>query len=256
LIKWWDFLSLLEEGDRARARAAYLQDHHEWLASQAASLRAEGLRVTTEVGWSEDMKREILDHVTVNQPDLLIKEVQHESLLKRALFTPLDWQLLRDCPVPVYLLGAAGPGLPRKVVAAVDVAASEDDGGALNDRIVEQATSFATQFGAELHLLYAYDVSQNYLDEVVNNWTVSELMNARRQELQVHYSALARKFGVMAEHRHSREGHPVAAISEFAEEHDVDVIVMGRVQRHGLEKLLGSTTEHILYQVPCSVLAV
>ncbi|MHC5132905.1 universal stress protein [Pseudomonas glycinis] len=256
LIKWWDFLSLLEEGDRARARAAYLQDHHEWLASQAASLRAEGLRVTTEVGWSEDMKREILDHVTVNQPDLLIKEEQHESLLKRALFTPLDWQLLRDCPVPVYLLGAAGPGLPRKVVAAVDVAASEDDGGALNDRIVEQATSFATQFGAELHLLYAYDVSQNYLEEVVNNWTVSELMNARRQELQVHYSALARKFGVMAEHRHSREGHPVAAISEFAEEHDVDVIVMGRVQRHGLEKLLGSTTEHILYQVPCSVLAV
>ena len=90
----------------------------------------------------------------------------------------------------------------------------------------------------------------------MNNWTVSELMNARRKELQAHYCALAGKFGVTAEHRHSREGHPVAAISEFAEEHDVDVIVMGRVQRHGLEKLLGSTTEHILYQVPCSVLAV
>jgi len=31
---------------------------------------------------------------------------------------------------------------------------------------------------------------------------------------------------------------------------------MRRVQYHGIEKLLGSTTEHILYQVPCGVLAV
>jgi universal stress protein E len=31
---------------------------------------------------------------------------------------------------------------------------------------------------------------------------------------------------------------------------------MGRAQYRGLERLLGSTTEHILYQVPCSILAV
>jgi universal stress protein E len=31
---------------------------------------------------------------------------------------------------------------------------------------------------------------------------------------------------------------------------------MGTVQRKGLDKLIGSTTEHILYQVPCSILAV
>jgi universal stress protein E len=45
-------------------------------------------------------------------------------------------------------------------------------------------------------------------------------------------------------------------LSDFANEQQVDVFVMGRVQYHGLEKLLGSTTEHSLYQVPCSVLAV
>jgi len=55
---------------------------------------------------------------------------------------------------------------------------------------------------------------------------------------------------------HFIEGHPVTVLSEFANEHNVDVIVMGRVQAHGVDKLLGSTTEHILYQVPCCVLAV
>jgi universal stress protein E len=52
------------------------------------------------------------------------------------------------------------------------------------------------------------------------------------------------------------EGNPVTVLSEFANEHNVDVIVMGRVQSHGVGKLLGSTTEHVLYQVPCCVLAV
>lgn len=59
-----------------------------------------------------------------------------------------------------------------------------------------------------------------------------------------------------ANRRHFILGHPVSALSEFADKHNVDVIVMGRVQYHGMEKLLGNTTEHILYQVPCSVLAV
>jgi universal stress protein E len=51
-------------------------------------------------------------------------------------------------------------------------------------------------------------------------------------------------------------GHPVSALSEFANEQNVDVIVMGKVQSGGVDKLLGSTTEHILYQVPCCVMAV
>jgi universal stress protein E len=67
---------------------------------------------------------------------------------------------------------------------------------------------------------------------------------------------LAARFGVPAECRHFITGHPVSALSEFAHEHQIDVIVMGRTQYGSLEKLLGSTTEHILYQVPCSILAV
>jgi universal stress protein E len=48
----------------------------------------------------------------------------------------------------------------------------------------------------------------------------------------------------------------VAVLHALADEQEMDVIVMGRVQSHGLDKLLGSTTEHTLYQVACSILAV
>src|SRR5690606_14800372 len=121
LLKSLDRLSFLEQGNREQARESYLQEHRDWLKAQASNLRGRGLEVTTEVAWADDMEQDILAHVMEMQPDMLIKEVQHESVLKRAFFTPLDWYLLRHCPIPVYLVGGSGFGLPRKIVAAVEV---------------------------------------------------------------------------------------------------------------------------------------
>jgi universal stress protein E len=255
LVPSFKWLSLLEEGDRELARERYLQDHRGWLKAQAENLRGRGIEVTTEVAWAEDMKQDIIDHVTDMQPDLLIKEVQHESVLKRAFFTPLDWHLLRHCSVPVYLVGGSGFVLPRKVVAAVEVSDIESADNELNDRIIKQACSLAMQCNAELHLLYACNISAAYLADM-GGLTLADLTEALRRDLEKSFLRLAGQFGVPSDRRHFIEGHPVTALSEFANEHNVDVIVMGRVQSHGVDKLLGSTTEHILYQVPCCVLAV
>ena len=255
LIPSLDMLSLLESGDRESARERYRQDQEDWLKAQAKTLRSGGINTTTEVAWADGMREAILDHVMEMQPDLLIKEVQHESALKRAFFTPLDWHLLRHCPIPLYLLGGGGYVLPRKVIAAVEVsdAASCDD--ELNDRIIQQACGLALQCDAELHLLYACNISAGFLADM-GGLTLADLTKALRKDLEKSFLKLAGRFGVPSDRRHFIEGHPVKVLSEFANAHQVDVIVMGRVQSHGVGKLLGSTTEHILYQVPCSILAV
>jgi universal stress protein E len=255
LVASFKWLSLLEEGDRELARQRYLLDHQDWLEAQAENLRGRSIDVTTEVLWAEDLKQDILDHVAALQPDLLIKEIQHESALKRAFFTPLDWHLLRHCPVPVLLLGGSGLVLPRKVVAAVEVSENESADNELNERIIKQATRLAMQCGAELHLLYACDIAADYLADM-DGLTLADLTKALRNDLEQSFLRLAGQFGVPADHRHLIAGHPVTVLSEFAHEHNVDVIVMGRNQSRGLGKFLGSTTEHILYQAACSVLAV
>jgi universal stress protein E len=257
LIPSWKLLSLLEEGDREKARECYLQDHRDWLKDQATNLRGRGIDVTTEANWADDMQRDILDHVAEMQPDLLIKQVQHEPALKRAFFTPLDWRLLRHCPVPVYLAGEGGLALPRKVVAAVDVSNAEPQGSELNERIIKQACGLALQCEAELHLLFACDISTAYLGDMGGGGlTRSDLGSQLREELEKSFLDLADQYGVPPDRWHFIEGHPVSVLSEFAHAHSVDVIVMGRIQSRGLDKLLGSTTEHILYQVPCSILAI
>jgi universal stress protein E len=74
------------------------------------------MQVTTEVAWSSDLQADILEHALEMQPDVLLKQVEHDPVLKRAFFTPLDWQLLRHCPIPAFLLGADRPALPRQIV--------------------------------------------------------------------------------------------------------------------------------------------
>jgi nucleotide-binding universal stress UspA family protein len=52
-------------------------------------------------------------------------------------------------------------------------------------------------------------------------------------------------------------GTPAAAISEFAKDKDVDIIVVGTHGRKGLARvLMGSTAEALLREAPCQVLVV
>jgi universal stress protein E len=257
LIKPVETLLLLEKNIQEKVRDSYFKDHSEWLKDEAARMRVRGINVTTEVTWADDTEYEILQHVTKMQPDLLIKDVQHEPAIKRAFITPMDWHLLRECPVPLYLVGASGHTLPHKIVAAVDPSRPELQESGLNDRIIQEANSLALQCDAELHLLHAYDVSSVYLgDAGGGGLALTNLTKELRNVLEKSFLTLADHYGVPQDRRHFILGQPVSVLAEFASQHQVDVIVMGRIHRHGLEKLIGSTTEHILYQASCSILAV
>ncbi|MFZ3186431.1 MAG: universal stress protein, partial [Pseudomonas sp.] len=77
-----------------------------------------------------------------------------------------------------------------------------------------------------------------------------------RNSLHLAFNTLADRYGVPSERRHFVMGPAINTIAEFALKIQADVLVMGTVQRHGLSTLLGSTTEYVLYQAPCNILAV
>ena len=141
------------------------------------------------------------------------------------------------------------------MVAAVDPSQPEGD---LNQRIVQTANGLALQCDAELHLLHTYDPTPAYLSNVAAGTVTwdGDFVEELRNSLQTTFNALADDFGVPSERRHFILGAPISAIADFAAQNQMDVVVMGRVQRKGLSKLIGSTTEHVLYHGPCSILAV
>jgi len=138
------------------AIAQWLEPRRQWLHSQTDDLIGKGLNVTSEAVWSRPSQHAILQHVDGFKPDLVVKDVHYEPLLRRVLIAPLDWQLLRSCPCPLLLVNTLTQALPRRIVAAVDASSQSSEHRALNEQVIHQALSMAIQCDAQLHLVYAF----------------------------------------------------------------------------------------------------
>lgn len=246
---------LLEQVAIEEMREGYLLTHRQWLEEQASAIRHMGVEVTTEVIWVKHPLDEILYHIREMKPAMVIKDLQHESWLKRALSTTLDMRLLYDSPAPLHLVANVEHGAPRKIVAAVDPFRIDDQFDRLNDKIIMLAEQLATQCDAQLELLYVYDLSYIYaLDGGFGyqDCVISELYD---NEFRA-FDRLADRFGVPADRRHMITGHPAKVIENFMQDNDMDVVVLGTVHRDLMNKLLGSTTEQLANHLPSSLLAV
>ncbi|MBT8768480.1 universal stress protein [Metapseudomonas boanensis] len=248
---------LLDRKVQEQTRESLLLEQRQWWEEEAKTLRGRGVKITTSVVWTTDRHRETIRQILEMQPDLVVKDIQREPALKRAFVTPLDWYLLRECPVPIHLVADARHPLPHKIVAAVDPMDPDTQISGVNEKIISAATGLALQSNAELHLLYIYDCLPAYMansGEGGVSW--SDLAEELRIALHQSFVSLADRFGVPQERRHFLMGSPIRGIADFVTEQAADVVVMGRVHHKAIDKLIGSTTEHTLYQVPSSILAV
>jgi universal stress protein A len=73
---------------------------------------------------------------------------------------------------------------------------------------------------------------------------------------RTHITELARELGVPETRSHIVTGSIKSEIIRFAAEREVDLIVIGNRERHGLALLIGRTGDVVMHHAPCDVLAV
>jgi nucleotide-binding universal stress UspA family protein len=119
------------------------------------------------------------------------------------------------------------------------------------------AVELAAKFGAELHVLHA-------IDELVTSVPLLETYGApTREEYEAKAQAMLDNWPLpdgaesLTVHRRFRHGTPYLQILHDAQEHDVDLIVLGTHGR-GLTAhlLMGSVAERVVRKSPCPVLTV
>lgn len=248
---------LVNEQALEQMRLGYVERHRQWLEDQARPLRKIGVHVSTEVVWVERPLQEILIHLKEQPMEVLIKALDHESLLSRLMFTPLDIHLLRECPVPLHFVSHMHHALPRKIIAAVDPFHRDDQYEGFNDRILGEASKLATTCNAELDVIYAHDLSSISADEFgFSNGSAFFSSDKAKTLFDAQADAfrdLCERNGVPAERQHMIMGNPAKVLCSYANAYETDVIVTGRVGHRGMERLVGSTVEHLLYKLPCSL---
>jgi nucleotide-binding universal stress UspA family protein len=138
------------------------------------------------------------------------------------------------------------------------------DGSDVAEAAIEQAVDLAEKYGAEIHALYvvdtdavAYGLGSEQLDRLEQgNFGEMTELRENAEEATGYVADLAAEHGVEVVEQHSG-GKPHEIISDYAEGHGIDLIVMGSHGRAGVRRaLLGSVTERTLRSTHIPVLVV
>jgi universal stress protein E len=175
-------------------------------------------------------------------------------------FGPVDVQLFRRCPCPVWAVGpGARPEHPR-VVGAIDVSTVDRVKQALNRRIIELALLLTRLQEGALILLHVWQpAAERLVATHASDEDYSAYLDSSRRRVKQDLVALAEGFGdrLAGVRLELRRGSVEEVLPEFVVAEGVDLVVMGTMGRTGVARhLWGNTVERLVDRLLCSVVAV
>lgn len=227
-----------------RVRHDIVRERTEGLEKLAAGLAGAGGAIECDVVWAADRAEAVLAKALEIKAQLVLKDAEHESALRRMVYTPLDWKLMRLLPCELMLVGSASHPRPRRVAAAVDVWAEPADADGLNQRIVGSALQLSEYLDARLDLVAVFPFFPSIQHRA---WPSSQAMYAEANT--AHYEAFARfaaAHSIPEDRRHRLAGLPATELQRFVSDNQIDLLVLGTFYRDGWDRfLLGSTAETV-----------
>jgi universal stress protein E len=245
-----------------RTRQEVLDGHARRLEKMAQPLRDKGITVRTSAEWDHPLYEGVARHAASVGADIVFKDTHHHSATSRGLFTNSDWNLIRTCPVPLWLVKPVELAGKPIFIAAIDPVHEHDKPAALDDAILSIAKSLAERTGAEVHAFHSFDprlafpaaTANAYIPVLLN---VEEVEKTVRTEHQRRFTEITRSHGIDAERSHFVSGLAQEELPVLATELNASVVVMGAIARNRLKRLfIGATAERTLEKLPCDLLII
>ncbi len=237
---------------RRAIKSQIMRERESWLIDQVRDAGLAPADVSIEVQWTDNIAGWVSEKAANNEFDLVFKSVHHSRTL---VHTPLDWQLLEQCPKPVYIAATGRRKTSGNVLAALDFRHRDRRHRALNLRVLETAREFANMSGGQLHCVNVVEFSQVLSDlDLIDPRRIKQKALANNQELM---NALLEPFGVPKSRMHTPLGKVGQMVATTARKINADLLVIGTsAKRKGGAALLGNSAQRTLEKSPCDVLAV
>jgi universal stress protein E len=214
------------------------------LDAVAKRLRARGIDVQTEVVWDFPPAHAIVRHVLERKPDLVIAESHRHTRLARWFLAVSDWDLIRECPCPVWFVKHERlPAKPR-ILTALDPGHPQAATSRLDDRLLATSVALAASLTGSVTLVHAEDPARLETP-------------ADRARTDAALMRLAQRHRLREATRVVRPGSAAKTIVDVARSLEADVLVMGVLSQSvpGVTHV-GHTAEAVLDDVACDVLVV
>ncbi len=251
---------LFDQASMEKAKHGYLRGEEKRLQQVADQLAEAGVEVATDVSWEIDTERGYLLKIERFRPDLVVKSCRYHHRLAAFLFGNLDWQMIRNCPVPLLLMRPQPWKMTPTVVTALDPLQEKQHPARLDDQILRAGESLVGHIGGVLHLFHSYQTLPSSV--VFDDTAMLNYEQLRNHLADQHRQAMADLLNghglVQAEPTvHLAHGEVHKELPEYAAQVDADLVVLGGVERSGTDRLfLGSTTEKVLDHLEADVLVV
>ncbi len=240
-----------------KARESLLNNLDKWLNKLAQPLRDDGISVTTAVRWGKPLHSMVLQRIEELKPDLVFRDATTHSLLQRLFFNNTSWQLIRQCPVPLWLV-RAGEWKAERICAAVDPVHSADTEALLDHQLVKATAYLADTLNMQADYMHSYAPLPRTM--VFDSELVAAYDQYVERSAKQHRDAFEKlmvNYPVKKANRHLLEGFPEESIPEFVKERGIDLLVMGAISRGNLENaLIGNTAERVLEAVQTDLLVI
>lgn len=239
---------------------AAIRQREQRLAQIAAQLR---LPRTTKyvVRWDYPTYEAIVRQVRQTKPDLLITESHRHTKLARIVLANTDWQLMRDCPCPLWFVRS--PELPKqpRLLVAVDPRHTHAKPTKLDARLLQAAHTVTRQLGGRIAMVHAYETPASAVPGMLMEPVRLPISPQRTREFVAKttrsVAKLASKHRISAADCVVREGVAADVIASEANRRGSDILVMGAVSRSLLVRpVIGSTAERVIDHVDCDVLVI
>ncbi len=225
----------------------------------AADLAVRGVKVSCTASWDYPPHEAIVRRALDTRSDLVIALTRQHRPGARLLLRNTDWELIRQCPVPLLLVKTSRPYLKPAIIAAVDPFHTRP--ADLDAGLLTSGARFARLLHGRLHVFHSYM-------PLVNVATLSmgaaplvtlppEIEEAHGRQIARVIDKLAETAGVKRSCRHIHMGDVAGELQAAVRDAGAGLVVMGALSRSGLARLfIGNTAERVLDRLDCDVLVV
>jgi len=253
---------LFDSPSLEKARQELLNSQETLLERLAEPYRKDGLTVTAAAVWDHPLHEGIVRHAAATGADIVVKDTHHHTAVSRALLTNTDWNLIRTCAVPLWLVKPKELAEKPVFVAAIDPLNEHDKPAALDDEILVLSRALAKACDGEVRAFHSYDPRIAVATATANAYIpvslpFDEIEKQMREQHEHRFNEVVRFHNIDEDKSHLVAGLTHEELPELADKVDADIVVMGAVSRNRWKRLfIGATAERTLEHLPCDLLIV
>ncbi|MCS6946811.1 MAG: universal stress protein, partial [Steroidobacteraceae bacterium] len=220
-------------------------------------LRTKGLQVDIGAEWDYPAWEALIRQARRSRADLIVAERHAGSHAGAWLMHYTDWELLRQSPLPVYLVGGSGRLSAPRILAAVDPLHAHDKSAELDARIIGLSRQVAAALGGRVELLHAYEPPIPIVGTTIGAVVVAQRQDDSEARARDRLFKLATQHGIAKESCLLAPGPPALVIPSVARQRRCAIVAMGAVSRSGLKRVfIGNTAEQVLARLSTDLLIV